>query len=78
VRRVRSKAPTQHRNRTTDAVWARGLATYNRIDRLSFVGALLVATARGRGIEFCYPFDAGVGGLDGVTRLNTNVDPRTR
>jgi hypothetical protein len=39
---------------------------------------LLVATARGRGIEFCYPFDAGVGGLDGVTRLNTNVDPRTR
>lgn len=64
--------------RTTGTVWARGLATYKRLDRLSFVDALLVAAARERDREFLYSFDSGFDGVDGVTRLNTNVDPRTR
>lgn len=64
--------------RTSATVWARGRTTYSRLDHLSFVDALLVAFARERGRAYLYSFDTGFDGVDGVQRLNTNVDPYGR
>lgn len=61
--------------RTSASVWARGRTLYRRLDRLSFVDALLVAFARERGRPYLYSFDTGFDGVDGLHRLNTNVDP---
>lgn len=61
--------------RTSNAVWARALATYRQIDRLSLVDAVLVAFCRERDVPYLYSFDAGSDGIEGLTRLNKNSDP---
>lgn len=61
--------------RTSNAVWSRGLATYRDIDRLSLVDAVLVAFCGEHGCRYLYSFDTGFDSIEGVTRLNTNVDP---
>lgn len=61
--------------RTTSGVWSRGQDVFDDIPRLSFVGALLVASARERGSPYLYAFDSGFDGIDGIRRLNTNADP---
>lgn len=61
--------------RTSNAVWARGLAIYRDVDPLSLVDAVLVAFAREHDCPYLYSFDTGFDVVEDVTRLNTNVDP---
>lgn len=61
--------------RTSNAVWAAGLATYRRVDRLSLVDSIIVAYGRERDRPYLYSFDTGFDGVEGLTRLNTNTDP---
>lgn len=61
--------------RTNDRIWDRGLAGYEDYAHLSLVDALLVAFARETECEYLYSFDSGFDVVDGLQRLNTNVDP---
>lgn len=61
--------------RTTGTVWSRGRTVFLNRDHLSFVDALLVALARERELPYLYSFDTGFDDIDGVHRLNTNVNP---
>lgn len=61
--------------RTTNPVWARGRSVYERRSQLSYVDAIIVAWAKEHGLEHCYSFDAGFDSVDGMTRLNTDVNP---
>lgn len=61
--------------RTGDRVWDRGLAAYESHAQLSLVDALLVAFSRETDCRYLYSFDDGFDSVDGLQRLNTNVDP---
>lgn len=56
-------------------VWNTALDTSERIDRLSLADAMLVASARHHGIEYCYSFDDDFDGFDSFTRLVTADNP---
>lgn len=61
--------------RINTAVWSAGQEIFTRIDPLSFVDSLLVAFARERDLPFLYAFDTGFDRIEGIQRLNTNLDP---
>ncbi|MDY6764524.1 MAG: PIN domain-containing protein [Halobacteria archaeon] len=61
--------------RTSNAVWDRGVIAYKKQSHLSFVDSLLYAYSRENEVEYIYSFDDGFDGLDGLSRLNTAVNP---
>lgn len=61
--------------RDPQAVWETGIELFTQIERLALVDALIVAGARHAGVEYLYSFDDDFDGLDGITRLNTAVNP---
>ena len=61
--------------RTDDDVWTAGLGVYEAQAHLSFVDSVLVAYARATETEYIYSFDDGFDSVDGVSRLNTDMNP---
>lgn len=61
--------------REPDAVWHRGLATFETVERLSLADAIIVASARHHDVEYLYSFDGDFDGLDGIVRLTTPENP---
>lgn len=49
---------------------------FRQYSHLSFVDASIVAFMQRNGIEYIYSFDDDFDTVDGITRLNTAVDPR--
>lgn len=52
-------------------------ALFRRHPHLSFVDASIVAYMQRTGIEYLYSFDDDFDSVDGVTRVNSAVDPRS-
>lgn len=61
--------------RESSAVWERGVAAFERIERLSLADAIVLAAARDRGIDYCYSFDDDFDGLSGLERLTSPDNP---
>lgn len=51
-------------------------ALFRRHSHLSFVDASIVAYMRRENIDYLYSFDDDFDAIDGITRVNTAVDPR--
>lgn len=51
-------------------------ALFRRYSHLSFVDASIIAFMQREGIEYLYSFDDDFDTVEGITRLNTAVDPR--
>ncbi|PSP75441.1 VapC toxin family PIN domain ribonuclease [Halobacteriales archaeon QS_1_68_20] len=57
------------------AVWKRGFATFEKVERLSFADAVPITSTRHHGIEYVYTFDDDFDGIDGIGRLATPDNP---
>ncbi|MDF9745407.1 type II toxin-antitoxin system VapC family toxin [Natrinema salsiterrestre] len=65
-----------HLRHTPKADFNSTQALFRRHSHLSFVDASIVAFMQREGIEYLYSFDDGFDTIEGITRLNTAVDPR--
>ncbi|ELY83445.1 hypothetical protein C486_02248 [Natrinema gari JCM 14663] len=51
-------------------------ALFRRYSYLSFIDATIVAYMQRTGIEYLYSFDDDFDSMEGVTRINSAIDPR--